>query len=604
VEVLGPVRVWRGPQLVDLGPTKQRALFAALVLRAGEFVSVGRLLDSVWGEHRPPSARQLIHTYMARLRQVFEPDAPRRQRVNVIGSGPSGYRLLIARDQIDLSRFNQLFAQAHRSASAGEPARAFDLLGEAIRLWRDPELEELTGMLREGDDLTLLRRSWMDAAVLYVQAGLDVGQAPAVLPVAHVMAAAEPLREDAQALLLALLNKTGQRTAAIDHFNNVRVQLNDELGVPPGPELSETYRRVLQSAEQPSAADVVPGHPAQPPRPPWRGLGPVAGNLIQRDEDLAASVRILNEHRVLTLTGPPGCGKSALALHAAAESRDGFLGGVAVLDCSDLRCREQVAGGLCRLFDGSPDRADLASLIDDQQVLVVLDNVEHLVEGCAVLVDEIVRACRHVSIVVTSREPLGLSYETRWPVRPLAVPEPDAAGSAGDIPAVRLFTVRAAQVDPGFRLGPDNVDAVAEICRRLAGLPLAIEMAAACLITDTVDGVVKRLDGPLRLIKPARRDRPIHQRSLWAALTRSSECLTEHEHWCFRTLGRLPRHFTLSAVQRAWQATPWGRVDAAAVLNRLVEKSLLGVEHRPDEPHYVMLWLLHKFAAELDAQTA
>jgi predicted ATPase/DNA-binding SARP family transcriptional activator len=596
VEALGQMRVFRGPVLIDLGPTKQRAVFAMLAVHAGEAVSMEAMLDAVWGTSAPTSARHLVHTYVARLRQVLEPEMPRRARVNVIGSTSSGYRLLIDLVQIDLVRFRRLVAQAKQHMSIGEHNRAFDLLGEAVRLWRDPMLTELSALLSGSPEVDLLRQAWTYASLDYVALGLQLGEGPAVLVHAQRLAAAEPMHEEAQARYIAVLEQTGQRAAAIEHFSDLRARLSDELGVEPGPQLSGAYRQLLLGTQSRPAAPTYAGSIVVPARPPWRGPGPGLGDLVQRGTELTALAQILSVERLLTLAGPPGCGKSAVALHTAAGLRDAFLGGVAVVDCSEV---SDIAGLKARLLDllGASEGADLAKVLGEQQILIVLDNIEPLVDPCAVVVDGIVRGCRHVSVLVTSREPLGLPDETVWRLSTLAVP--DVEGWPGDNPSVRLFVRRAAQVNPGFRLGPDNVHDVSTICRRLDGLPLALEMAAACLATDTLEGVVRRLDDPLNLIRPPRRGPPAHHRSLWAALRRSLDCLTELERWCFIQLGNVPAQFGLWAAQQAWAAAPWRSVDVRGVLTRLVDKSLLYVQHGSDGPTYQMLWLIHRFAADL-----
>lgn len=598
IEALGPMRVYRGPLELDLGPTKQRAVFAQLVLHAGQAASMESLLDAVWGASAPPSARHLVHTYVARLRHVLEPDMPRRSRVNVIASMPSGYRLLTGLVQIDLLRFHRLVVQARQHVSIGEDVRAFELFGEALRLWHDPTLSELRALLSGSGDVEQLHQAWTEASLDYVGIGLELGEGPLVLGQAQQLAKAEPMHEVAQARYIAVLERTGQRAAAIEYFSSLRARLSDELGVEPGPQLSGAYRHMLLGAEpqRPVARLRVAPPPA---RPSWRGPGPGLGDLVQRDDDARTLAEILAGQRLLTVAGPPGCGKSALALHTAADLRDAYLGGVAVLDCSDVDSPPQLERQLLELLGASND-TDLAMVLGEQQILIVLDNVEHLIDPCAAVVDAIVRTCRYVSVLVTSREPLGLADETVWRLGPLAVPGTD--GSPEDDPAVRLFARRAAQVRPSFRLGPDNLAIVAHICRQLDGLPLAVELAAACLATDTLEGVVRRLDDPLNLIRPPRRGAPAHHRSLWTTLHRSVECLTELERWCFLRLGSLPTQFKLRAAERAWAAAPRYSVDALSVLTRLADKSLLSIhDGLPDEPSYQMLWLINRFAADLAA---
>ncbi|GAA5179037.1 hypothetical protein GCM10023322_07770 [Rugosimonospora acidiphila] len=603
VEVLGRVRVYRGPAAVDLGPAKQRAVFAALALQFGQSVSIDSLLESVWGSEQPVSSRQLVHTYVARLRRILEPEMPPRARIRTIASTHGGYCLVTAPESVDLTRFNVLCRQARQYRAIGESLRSFNLLSEAMRMWWDPTLAELGGLLHTAENIDALRQTWSDAALEYVTIGLDLGEAAVVLPVAQQLAAAEPMHELIQARYLAALEQTGQRAAAIAHFNDVRVTLNDELGVAPGPQLSGAYRSVLLAAEEPAVTTVAePTWRTPPPRPPWRGPGPGPGQLIHRERDLDAVRHILGQERLVTVTGPPGCGKSVLALQVAARVRDEYSGGVTVLECSRLTDQDQLRGGLLRTLDGGSEADVPNELLGARQMLIVLDNVEHMIDLCAAVVDDLVRTCRHVSVVVTSREPLGLPYETIWRLSTLSVVAGEAQVSASERPAVQLFARRAAQVCPGFRLGPDNVDTVAMLCESLDDLPLAVELAAGCLATDTLDELVQRLANPLHEFKPPRRGTPAHQRSLWAALRRSIDCLNEYERWCFIRLGSLPRCFRFSVAQGAWEGAPWRRpVDVRAVLTRLVDMSLLLIRHEPGGPSYCVPRLVHRFAIELSA---
>ncbi|GGK76501.1 AfsR/SARP family transcriptional regulator [Mangrovihabitans endophyticus] len=601
VGLLGPLLTHRGPVPIDLGPTKQRAVFAVLALHVGAVVPIEAVLDLVWGDRQPASARQLVHTYIARLRHLLEPQMPPRERVRIIGSASGGYRLSLAPDSVDATRFGLLCRHARRYLTADEPARAFGILGEAMRLWRDPGLTDLTALLHEADVVEALRRSWSAAALDFVGTGLELGEASAVLPIAYQLATAEPMHELAQARYLSALEQTGQRAAAIEHFNDVRVLLSDELGVPPGRQLADVYRSVLLGLPHPHSAATGGQTPTAPSRAPWRGPGPAAGQLIGREPDLDAVVRTLAEHRLLTITGPPGCGKSALALQAAAHLHDGAPGGVAVLECSGMADGPALIDGLVRLLDGTPRCDTPARLLGDQEALLVLDNVEHLIDACALMVDEIVRACWNVSVVATSREPLGLPYETLWRLHTLAPDETARAVPVTERPAVRLFAGRALQVCPAFRLDTHGAEAVAALCERLDDLPLAIELAAACLATDTLDELVVQLDDPLRQLRRPRRGSPAHHRSLWSTLRRSMDCLNQSERWCFLRLGELPRSIRAADAQQAWCGSPWGPVDVHAMLTRLADKSLVCVRHDSDGTCYGMLRLVHGFAATMDA---
>ena len=598
VNALGQLQVRRGPILVDLGPPKQRALFASLALNAGRVVATDPLIHALWGMDSPFSARHLVHTYVARLRQVLEPETPRRGRINVIGSTTNGYRLLVEHDHIDVHRFAGRREQAARQLAAGRRRRALELLGEAVRLWRDPFLRDLADLLPHSSAVEQMRQEWAAAVLEYVTLGLDLGEASVVWPLAEQLAMSEPMHEQAQANYLLALDHTGRRAAAIAHFHEVRERLRSELGVAPGPELISAYQHLQggRSQPQPAPASTTSAPPAT--RAPWRGPGPGLGELIQRDDELAAISQRLSTHRLVTVAGPPGCGKSELALHAAARLRETVAGGVLVLDCADLTGADSLRRRLVRLLGGD-EPEEPAAAAGGQELLIVLDNIEHLVDEVAVEVDEIVRACWHVYVIVTSREPLGLPDEAV--IRVPTLPVPPAAGSSwpDGYASIKLFVRRVVQVRPDFRLGPDNADLVATICRRLDGLPLAVEMAAACLATDSLEGLVERLDGPLREVAALRRGRPAHHRSLWSMLHRSVDCLTEFERWCFRQLGTLPPCFGLPDAYRACSSPGVHTGDVALALTRLVDKSLVQLGDPADCPGYRMLSLIHRFAGEL-----
>jgi predicted ATPase len=310
---------------------------------------------------------------------------------------------------------------------------------------------------------------------------------------------------------------------------------------------------------------------------------------------------LLAEQRLLTITGPPGCGKSTLALRAASCLRDNLLGGVAVLDCAEIASPARLDRPLSALLGAHPGAEAPARLLGEQQMLIILDDVEHVLDACAEVVDDVVRTCPNVSVVVTSREPLGVPYETVWRLQPLWLSRCDEPRWAAEPPAVQLFARRAAQVSPGLRLGADDLRTVARVCEQLDDLPLAVELAAECLATESLDELVRRLDDPLRELRPPRRGQPVHHRSLQAALVRSLTCLDRLERWCLLRLGGLPLTFRAEQAEAVWAASPDGPVDGRQMLMRLVDKSLLFVRHELAGPLYGKLRLVHRLVADLSA---
>jgi predicted ATPase/DNA-binding SARP family transcriptional activator len=557
VAILRPLVVRRGGSPVDLGPTKQRAVFAFLALHAGERVTSDALLEAVWGDGAPPTARNLVHTYVARLRHAVEPDTPPRSRVHVITSARSGYQLLLDNVDVDAIRFVRLVGEAKASLESGDWARALDLLGDAMRLWRDPSLADIRALLRTHRELDALAERWTEAALAFVTIGLDHGRASTVLPIADRLAARAPQHEGIQARCLAALDQAGQRPA---------------------------------------------WQVAEPTRPPWRGVGPGVTALLGVDRDLSSLVELVSLQRLVTIAGPPGCGKSALALRTAALVRDNFGDGVAVVEAADTDAGD-FAAAVVRAVRDDATTTDPVAVLGDRELLLVMDNMEHLVETGSGVVDRILRGCGYVSALVTTREPLGLPYETVWRVRPLPVPAEHEIPSL-DNPALRLFAEAAARVRPGFRVDGDNAPTVAAICRALDGVPLAIELAAASLATDSLDALRDKVSDPLRQIRPLRRGWPAHHRTLGLALRRSVDCLTPMERSTFARLGGLQPDFTLVDAARECGWYPWEGVDLRAILARLVAKSVLLVRHGSAGTRYRMLGIVHRLAVEMRSADA
>lgn len=602
IQILGPLHATIRGSEIDLGPPKQRAILALLALRAGRHVPLDEVIAALWAGQSPARAANLVHTYVARLRQVLEPDTPRHRRTNVIASVPGGYRLAVGIGQLDLHAFRAEVREAAALRERGQPTDAFARFGESLGRWRDPQVSELAALLIEQDDIRPLRQEFLASALNYVGLGLELDRPEAVLPVAEQLALTEPLNERVQARLLQALARIGQRARAIERYAEVRERLRLDLGVDPGPELSAAYREVLDATLTSSSTHRPgPAHAA-----PWRGAAPLIDELTGRSTDLAAVNDLLHGYRLVSLTGPAGVGKSALGLAVAEQQRERHADGVAVVDLTDVRTGPALERAVIAVVTSPPRRTTeppvpLVRQLTDRRLLLVIDNAELVTDATADLADELLRGCPGLTVLLTSRELLGMRYEAVYPVRPLHTdPEP---GSSAPPPAQQLFARRATQVRPSFRLDESTMPGVTTVCRALDGLPLAIELAAACLRTQRLDALVEVVADPLHWLRPPRRGVPSHHRSLHAAVHRSIELLDAAELRCFTGLGAMPADFDLAAAAGAGVGAGAALIDdpraVRALLDGLVDKSVLEVRHGPAGRTYHMLGTVHALARQL-----
>jgi LuxR family maltose regulon positive regulatory protein len=319
--------------------------------------------------------------------------------------------------------------------------------------------------------------------------------------------------------------------------------------------------------------------------------------LIGRKAELDALTQLLSGSptaRLVTITGPGGVGKTRLALAAAAEVQSHFADGVVFLELAALRDPRLVAASIAAAFDIRETRSvssedELLALLAPKRVLIVLDNFEH-VTGAATLVAGVIETCPHVSILVSSRTPLRVRAERRFPLEPLAVPE-----------AVRLFMDRAQAASPGFALTPDNAEAIAGVCRRLDGLPLAIELAAARIVHLSPRALLARLDRPLAVLTDGAADLPERQQTLRATLDWSYQLLPLAEQVLFRQLAVFAGSWTLQAAEAVGGSD--GGEEIMPRLGSLVDKSLLRRTWLDsDEPRFDMLETIREYGRRLLAE--
>ncbi|MFI1361834.1 BTAD domain-containing putative transcriptional regulator [Streptomyces griseochromogenes] len=583
--LLGPTQALRPDGTpVPVGGARLRALLTVLALRSARTVPAGVLVEEVWGADPPADAAGALQALVGRLRRALGADA--------VASAEGGYRLAAAPDDIDLGRFDRLTGEGLRALSDGDPAKAAVVLDDALALWRGPALADLPDRTAEAARWETRR---LDAQRARHSAALALGHAEQSLPELTALCDGHPLDEPLQALRLRALRDTGRPAEALAAYEDVRQLLADRLGSDPGPELRSLHAELL--AGPPREAESAPALGNLPAR---------LTSFVGREADIAAIGADLAAARLVTLLGPGGAGKTRLSQQAAEAvrhtARDGvWLAELAPVDDPDavpqavltaIGARETVlhGAGVEAIRAAAERHGDpVERLVEHcvrRRMLIILDNCEHVVEAAARLTQSLLARCPELTVLATSREPLGVPGELVRPVEPL--PEPVA---------LRLLADRGLAARPGFRVA-DDPGACAEICRRLDGLPLAIELAAARLRVLTPRQIADRLDDRFRLLRSGSRTVLPRQQTLRAVVDWSWDLLDEEERDVLCRLSVFAGGCDLAAAEAVCGPA------ALDALGSLVDKSLVVAAPASDGAmRYRLLETVAEYAAEQLAET-
>ncbi|GAA3467341.1 BTAD domain-containing putative transcriptional regulator [Nonomuraea roseola] len=570
--VLGPLEVRTSdgrPVLVR--ETRVRTLLTALLVHRGQAVSVDRLIDVLWGDAPPANDVRTLRSKISLLRRTLEDAEPGGR--DLIESQAPGYALRVEDDALDAGRFETLLRRA-RTVS-GDPRAKARLLGQATRLWRgttafadhaDEEFVRAEARRLEEHRLAALEE--------LAEARLQLGEHTLLAGELADLVAAHPLRERLRAAHVRALYLAGRQDEALASLGELRDRLRDDLGLDPGRELAELHQAILRQ-------DIALVPPAPEGVPPGNLPAPLT-DLIGRAEEVRRIEALLASKRLVTLTGAGGVGKTRLALEAAARRVEEFADGVWLVELATAHTAVDVHEALAAVLGLRDDLhapvrslpSQLADALASRNMLLVLDNCEHVVEPVADLAARLLRAAPALRVLATSQEPLAVAGEQLWPVAPLDLPGPDA-DRVEHSNAVRLFVARATAAAPGFRLQPDNAQAVATICHRLDGIPLALEMAAARVRLMPVADLAARLDDRFQVLTATLRATPARQRTLRATIDWSWSLLGQPEQIVLRRLAACADGCTLEAAETVCADERVRRDDVLDLLGRLGDRSLV-----------------------------
>ena len=539
LSILGPVLVdGRAPR-----GAKERALLARLLVAPGTPVSADALIDSAWPSAGRGDMTRSLHVRLAKLRALIDPD-----RAGRIVREHAGYRLMVAPDSVDAQRF----AGLADAAGGAAPQQALALCDEALALWRGEPFADLDLV----DDAATVEARRLHAIHDRVRrsraAALNaIGRTDEAAAELSALVAEDPLREELVAELMTTRYAAGRHAEALEAYRELAGRLA-EVGLNPGPRVRELEGMILCHADELVA-------PGPDPRPHATNVGARIATVVGRDGDLAAVTGALCDHRIVSLVGPAGVGKTTLAAEAARALIDQMPDGTWLVDLGPLRCADEVlpavgnALGIRRVGTGGED-GDRDALgvvrerLRDARLLLVLDNAEHLVPALAPVVRDLAAVGDGVLVLVTSRRPLGFAGEAVVPVRPL-----------GTNAAEALFLQRASAARPDWIADAAERDAVAQICRRIDGLPLAVELAAARVRALPAAAIAERLEHGLGVLGRGG--------ALEASIEASHALLTADEQELFRRLSVFAGPFRLEDAEHVGGGDG---LDHDAVLDLLV----------------------------------
>jgi predicted ATPase/DNA-binding SARP family transcriptional activator len=602
IRILGPLEATDGTAALEVGGLRQRALLARLAVAANRVVAADALIDDLWGAQPPAGAKGALQAQASRLRKAL--GDPGR-----LVARAQGYVLHLDPHELDSARFETLVTAARSAADAGDPVTAVQRWGEAQRCWRGPALAEFADYAFAQAEAARLEELRLCAVEARVQAELELGRHGELIAELEGLVADHPYRERLWGHLMVALYRCGRQAHALAAYRRLRSILGDELGITPGPELVRLEEAVLlQNPELSWGPPEVRIHewPDLDARAPAgsSNLPVPRSSFVGRSQEVSELTRLLAKARLVTIVGPGGVGKTRLAIELAHRVGTNYreTRWVELAPLSDPSLILPAVASACGVRE-DVDRDLLGALmaaLGSAPCLLIVDNCEHLLDSVAELVDVLLAALPQLSVLGTSREPLRIEGEKVW--RAPALPFPPSADLTAaellDFDSARLFVYRATDADHRFKLNDDNAPAVADICRRLDGIPLALELAAARTPAMSPAQIASRLDDRFSLLRTGSRGAAARQRTLLATIEWSYELCSATEKALFGRLSVFAGGFTPEAAEAICSDESGRRDNVLDLITSLTDRSLVGVRHGGTEVRYELFETLRAFASQ------
>ncbi len=594
VRCLGPLTVRVDGVSAPTGGPKQRVVLSMLLLRANASVSIDELTEAVWAGATPKNPRAVLQVYIANLRRLLSGNRSGSASER-IETTPGGYRIIVRTDEFDYLLFGRQIGEATATLTIGDLPEAARRLRSALDLWRGVAFADLSAIAAATPELAALTERRLTAIEDLLELRLAMEPGHAVVPEAARLVEEHPFSERLRVVLVTALYRAQRQGDALAACRRTRRFLADELGVEPGPAFQEAERAILHQDPDfgrtrpdraPATASSLPAAPS---------------SFVGRAEDLAELTALLTGGRVrsITLTGTGGVGKTRLALAAAAAVEPSFPNGAAWVPLDTVTAAGRVTGAIAEALGvrAAPQR-DLEDLVREylrpRRMLLVLDNFEHVADAWQVVVDLLQTAAR-LTVLVTSRTPMQIAGEQRFEVLPLDLPDRDAPlATALDCASVQLFLARARLADRRFHIDEESCGAVIDVCRRLDGLPLAIELAAALVSVLEPGGLSWALRDVLGTLVGGPRDAAPRHRSLRDTIEWSYHLLTPPEQVVFDSMAAFAAAPDIDAVRAVSDGSP----DVPDAMATLVRHGLVQASARDLGGRFSMLQTVKAFATE------